>query len=51
MKNFKVEVIRGKEKIGENLIEVKSTQARILLECGLALEPTEKTKELCAKGV
>lgn len=46
MKNFKVEVIRGKEKIGENLIEVKSPQAKILLECGVALKPTEKTKKL-----
>ncbi len=46
MKNFKVEIIRGKDNVGENLIEVKSKQAKILLECGIALEPTEKTIEL-----
>ncbi len=45
MNNFKVEIIRGKNKVGENLIEIKSKKAKILLECGLALEPTEKTNE------
>ena len=42
MKNLKVEVIRGKEKIGENLIEVKSTQARILLECGIPFKEMQR---------
>ena len=44
MKRLKVNILRGKDKIGENLIEVSDGKTKILLECGVALEPTEKSK-------
>ncbi len=38
-------ILRGEEKIGENLIEVTDGESTILLECGTALYPTPKTDE------
>ena len=37
-------ILRGADKIGENLIEVMGYGKRILLECGKALFPDEKTE-------
>lgn len=44
MKRLKVNILRGKEKIGENLIEVSAGKTKILLECGEALESTKESK-------
>lgn len=41
---IEINVLRGKEKIGENLIEIKDRDTKILLECGVALSPTEKSR-------
>lgn len=46
MFNLSVNILRGKDKIGENLIEVTDGNNKILLECGIALEPTDKSKEI-----
>ena len=46
MKKLKVNILRGKDNIGENLIEVTDEKTKILLECGVALEPTEKSKRI-----
>ncbi|MBE5750074.1 MAG: hypothetical protein E7346_04320 [Clostridiales bacterium] len=46
MKKLKVNILRGKDNIGENLIEVTGKKTKILLECGVALEPTEKSKRI-----
>ena len=46
MKKLKVNILRGKENIGENLIEVSDKKTKILLECGVALELTEETKQI-----
>ena len=40
---MEVRIIRGRDKIGENLIEISDGRRRILLECGVALERTEQT--------
>lgn len=37
---MKVTVLRGRERVGENLIEVTDGKTKILLECGVALTPT-----------
>ena len=49
MKNLRANILRGKDKIGENLIEVTDGKSKILLECGVALEPTEKSREIETK--
>jgi ribonuclease J len=46
MKKLKVNILRGKENIGENLIEVSDKKTKILLECGVALEPTNEGVEI-----
>lgn len=46
MKKLKVNILRGKDNIGENIIEVTGKKTKILLECGVALEPTEKSKRI-----
>lgn len=51
MKNFTVNILRGKNKIGENLIEVTNGNVKILLECGIALNPTKETIEMENKVV
>ena len=38
------DILRGENKIGENLIEVGGYDKRVLLECGKALFPDEKTE-------
>ena len=40
------EIIRGEDKIGENLIEIRGHGKRILLECGKALFPDENTAQV-----
>lgn len=44
MKNLQVKILRGEEKIGENLIEVFDEKTTILLDCGVALNGTEETE-------
>lgn len=39
-------ILRGENKIGENLIEIMGHDKRILLECGKALFPDEKTERI-----
>ena len=51
MKNFTVNILRGKNKIGENLIEVTNGKVKILLDCGMALNPTKETTEIENKVV
>lgn len=46
MKKLRVNILRGKDKIGENLIEVSDGKTKILLECGVALEPTKQSVEI-----
>ncbi len=46
MKDLEINILRGEENIGENLIEVTDGKSKILIECGVALNPTEKTKEI-----
>ena len=46
MKNLRVGILRGKNKIGENLIEVTDEKTKILLESGVALESTEESKQI-----
>lgn len=46
MKFLNVNILRGCNKIGENLIEVSDGITTILLECGISLNPTEKTKKI-----
>ncbi|MFI3128886.1 MAG: MBL fold metallo-hydrolase [Bacillota bacterium] len=41
-----VKILRGENKIGENLIEITTKSTRILLECGKALEETTETKSV-----
>lgn len=45
MKNLQVKILRGEEKVGENLIEVFDEEVTILLDCGVALNGTEETAE------
>ena len=40
------EIVRGEDKIGENLIEIRGHGKRILLECGKALFPDENTAQV-----
>lgn len=51
MKNFTVNILRGKNKVGENLIEVTNGNVKILLDCGMALNSTKETKEIENKVV
>ena len=44
MKNLQINVLRGENKIGENLIEITDGTTRILLECGVALCETDETR-------
>ena len=46
MKYLTVNILRGKNQIGENLIEISDKDTKILLECGIALNPTEKTASI-----
>ncbi len=46
MKDLEINILRGEENIGENLIEATDGKSKILIECGVALNPTEKTKEI-----
>ena len=46
MKKLQINILRGKNKVGENLIEITDGKTKILLECGVALEPTHKSKEI-----
>ena len=46
MKKLKVNILRGKENIGENLIEVSDKKTKILLECGVELKPTNEGVEI-----
>ncbi len=46
MKELTVKVLRGLQRVGENLIEVTDGETKILLECGVALNETKQTKEL-----
>ena len=46
MHNLRINILRGKDKIGENLIEVTDGESKILLECGVALESTEQSKKI-----
>ena len=43
-----ITILRGKEKIGETLIEVKEEGKRVLLECGIALEETDGCGDFAA---
>ncbi len=42
---MKENILRGSENIGENLIEISTNKATILLECGTPLCESEKTQE------
>ncbi len=42
MKELSVRVLRGEERIGENLIEVEGGRTKLLLECGVPLTETKK---------
>lgn len=46
MTKLKVNILRGKENIGENLIEVSDKKTKILLECGVELKPTNEGVEI-----
>lgn len=46
MMDLEINILRGAENIGENLIEASDGKSKILIECGVALNPTEKTKEI-----
>ena len=49
MKKINVEILRGENKIGENLIEVSDGKTKILLECGEALEPSQRSEDIAKK--
>lgn len=42
---LEVNVLRGENRVGENLIEIKSEKKRILLDCGVPLVKTAEGKE------
>lgn len=44
--HLKVDILRGQNEIGENLIEVSTSRVKVLLECGIALNQTTNTKKL-----
>ncbi len=46
MEYLDVNILRGHNKIGENLIEVFDGITKILLECGISINPTEETKKI-----
>lgn len=46
MERLKLNVLRGENQIGENLIEITDRETNILLECGIPLIGTEDTKEI-----
>ena len=46
MNNLNVNVLRGLNKIGENLIEVTCDNTCILLEYGISLESTLESKKI-----
>lgn len=46
MEYLNVNILRGHNKIGENLIEVFDGATEILLECGISLDPTEESKKI-----
>ncbi len=43
---MELEILRGCDKIGENLIEVRGEGVRVLIECGTALEPSEQGERI-----
>ena len=42
-KGLNCNVLRGEDKIGENLIEIEKAGVKVLLECGTPISPTEST--------
>lgn len=46
MKELIVNILRGENKIGENLIEVTDKKSKILIECGVALNQTDETRRI-----
>jgi ribonuclease J len=44
LKNLQINVLRGENRIGENLIEITDGVTKILLECGIALCETDETR-------
>ena len=46
MKELFVTVLRGENKIGENLIEIADKKSKILVECGVALNPTIESNKI-----
>ncbi len=46
MNELEVKILRGENKVGENLIEVTDGETRVLLECGVALEASDRTRAL-----
>ena len=51
MEKLKVDILRGQNKIGENLIEVSDGQVKILLECGEALEASKESEEIAERVI
>lgn len=43
---LKTNVLRGKEHVGENLIEITDGKTKILIECGVSLNPSERSQEI-----
>ena len=46
MNELTVNILRGENKIGENLIEITDKKSKLLLECGVAITPTEETRKI-----
>ena len=46
MGRLEINVLRGEENIGENLIEISDGKTKILIECGIALNPSDKSREI-----
>ncbi|MBQ9370493.1 MAG: MBL fold metallo-hydrolase [Clostridia bacterium] len=42
-KGLNYNILRGEDKIGENLIEIEKAGTKVLLECGTPISPTEST--------
>ena len=43
---LKTNVLRGKEHVGENLIEITDGKTKILIECGVSLNPSKRSQEI-----
>ena len=46
MSELQINILRGENKIGENLIEITDGNTKLLLECGVALQETEQTRRI-----